>query len=248
MAKITRAFQKIFADGITATGNIAEFGSLAEGSPQYSKDPVQIQSRAAWLSGWAAATIGNQSPAFQDFNGYQYLISRQIAYLLQAGIAEWDTTTVYYIGSFCQVAGVVYKSKIDNNQGNAVGENASWGVWISAAGLSGSYADLTNKPTDLISRAWVNFDGSLTSPSIRASKNVSSVTKLGTGNFRVDFTAPMATTSYAPFGNAISASSGGDSVINFQTLATGSVSFWVKDPTNNTLINSSGVFINVMSL
>ncbi len=147
MSKIQRAFQKIFADGITPTGNILEFGSLAEGSPTYTKDPALIQSRPAWLLGWASATIGNQSPSFQDFNAYMYLISRQIAYLLQSGTAEWDTNTVYYIGSLCQVAGILYRSKTDSNQGNAVADTSNWEVLLSAVATSGAYGDLTGRPS-----------------------------------------------------------------------------------------------------
>jgi hypothetical protein len=36
-------------------------------------------------------------------------------------------------------------------------------------------------------RAWVNFDGTTTPPTIRASGNVSSVTKTGTGDYTVNF-------------------------------------------------------------
>ena len=52
-------------------------------------------------------------------------------------------------------------------------------------------------------RAWVNFDGTGTfspNPSttkIRASGNVSSITDLGTGNYRVNFTTAMPDADYA---------------------------------------------------
>lgn len=47
--------------------------------------------------------------------------------------------------------------------------------------------------------AWVNFNGQGT-VSIRESHNVSSITDLGTGRYRVNFATPMANTNYAIFG------------------------------------------------
>lgn len=46
-------------------------------------------------------------------------------------------------------------------------------------------------------RAWVNFDGTGT-PAIRSAFNVSSITDLGTGNYRINFTEPMGNTDYVP--------------------------------------------------
>lgn len=47
-------------------------------------------------------------------------------------------------------------------------------------------------------KAWVNFDGTLSTPiTPRASFNVSSVTKNGTGEYTVNFATPMADANYA---------------------------------------------------
>jgi hypothetical protein len=46
-------------------------------------------------------------------------------------------------------------------------------------------------------RAWVNFNGTTTPPTIRASGNVSSVTKNGTGDYTVNFTTAMPDANYA---------------------------------------------------
>ena len=40
-------------------------------------------------------------------------------------------------------------------------------------------------------RSWVNFDGTTTPPTIRASGNVSSVTRNGTGDYTVNFATAM---------------------------------------------------------
>lgn len=203
MPKLARAFQKIFAGGITPTGNIGVFGSLAAGFPAYSNNPETIQSLAAWESGWASATVGNQSPAFQDFNGYQYVATRQLAYLMQAGIPEWNAQTPYYIGSFCQVAGVIYRSKTDDNVNNAVGENANWGILLAPVATSGNYNDLTNKPTSQQARAWVNFNGNVpngTNSVINSQFNVSSVQHVSLGVYQVNFTTPLSNANYAVMG------------------------------------------------
>jgi hypothetical protein len=50
-------------------------------------------------------------------------------------------------------------------------------------------------------RAWVNFDGTTASPStIRASGNVTSITKNGTGDYTVNFTNAMPDANFAVAG------------------------------------------------
>ena len=49
-------------------------------------------------------------------------------------------------------------------------------------------------------RAWVNFNGQTTPPTIRASGNVSSVTRNGTGDYTVNFTTAMPDANYAVSG------------------------------------------------
>lgn len=160
MPKIPRFLQKIFASNYeaTPTGQIAKFGSLAAGAALYTSDPATIQSLPAWLNGWSGATVGSKSPTFQDFNAFQYVVTRQLAYLLQAGIPEYDASTTYYIGSWCQVAGVVYKSVIDNNTGNAVSNPTYWVSPFATVATTGSYPDLINKPdASTACRAWCFF-------------------------------------------------------------------------------------------
>ncbi|ROT44995.1 hypothetical protein [Pusillimonas sp. NJUB218] len=52
-------------------------------------------------------------------------------------------------------------------------------------------------------RAWVNFNGTTTPPTIRASGNVSSVTKLTTGRYEIAFTNTMPDANYAVVGGVI---------------------------------------------
>jgi hypothetical protein len=46
-------------------------------------------------------------------------------------------------------------------------------------------------------RAWVNFDGTTTTPTIRASSNMSSVVRNGTGDYTINFTTAMPDVNYS---------------------------------------------------
>ncbi len=52
-------------------------------------------------------------------------------------------------------------------------------------------------------RAWVNFDGTITLPTIRDSRNVSSVTRNANGNYTVSFIAAMQNANYCICGSAL---------------------------------------------
>lgn len=126
MAKITREVAKIF--GSTAGVNqIGQFGSLAAGSPAYSTDPGTIQNLSQWLSGWFEAVIGANSPAIEDMNAFCYVVAYQIAYLMQTGVAEWNSETTYYIGSLANDGlGNTFVSITDDNLNNALTDGANW--------------------------------------------------------------------------------------------------------------------------
>ena len=127
MSKIARKHQKIFGGDLVANENIAEFGSLAEGTPEYSDDPDNIQVRTAYGNGFASSIIGNFAPCLQDFNALFFLITRQLAYLFQSGVSEWLSTTAYYIGSMVHdVDGNIYMSVSDTNLNQAFTVGTKW--------------------------------------------------------------------------------------------------------------------------
>jgi hypothetical protein len=77
---------------------------------------------------------------------------------------------------------------------NAVGATQIANGSVTAAKLG------TTEQTQ-IAKAWVNFDGTLATPiTPRASYNVSSVTKNGTGDYTVNFTTAMADANYSVSG------------------------------------------------
>lgn len=132
MAKITRSTQKVFGDAVGATGNFGKFGSLAAGTPQYSKDLAEIQSLDAWTLGWAGAVVGLKSPALEDMNSLFYTAFKQLAYLLQQGVPEWDAGTTYYVDQFVSNSGKIYKSKTNNNLNNPVTDTNNWIEYVSS--------------------------------------------------------------------------------------------------------------------
>lgn len=119
MAKIPRKTAKIFgANAGAAPNGIGQFGSLAASAPAYSTDLDVIQSLAAWLNGMKAAIIGSDAPAIEDHNAIFYVLAHQVAYILQAGVAEYDAATTYYTNSFVNFNGLLYVSLVDSNTGN----------------------------------------------------------------------------------------------------------------------------------
>ena len=126
MANITRKHHKIFASSATNNG---QFGSAQLGTKINSNDPDVIQALSAYDQGWNSATTGGtELPTLEEMQGLQYNNSYQIAYLLQKGIPEWNTSTDYYIGDIArEIAGTkFYKSITDNNIGNALTDINNW--------------------------------------------------------------------------------------------------------------------------
>jgi hypothetical protein len=68
-----------------------------------------------------------------------------------------------------------------------------------------TYAKIGTTEQGQLCKAWVNFNGTTASPStIRGSYNVSSVTKNGTGDYTVNFTAAMVDANYAAMAMGLS--------------------------------------------
>lgn len=130
MAKLTRFLQKQFASA-AGLNQIGKFGSLAAGTPQYTTDADEVQDLSNFLGGWYDAIVGNNAPAIQDMNGLFFLAFRQLAYLFQAGIAEYNSETTYYIGSVVSTSsGTYYQSIADDNLNNAVTDTTKWRMWL----------------------------------------------------------------------------------------------------------------------
>lgn len=186
MAKLPVALQKIFAGGLPPSGNIAQPGSTASGTPVYSSDPAILQQLAAWANGYAAQLInapgGLSSPVMEELNAILFVLTYQIAYLKQAGIPEWDPTVTYYANSWALVAGVPYISNTDANiNNNPVTDPVNWKTYTSTlAGAANSQI-----------KAWVNFDGR--TGAIDTSFGIFAVGRTGSGVYLITFLTPFTT-------------------------------------------------------
>lgn len=78
--------------------------------------------------------------------------------------------------------------------------------------------DLYSVPAETLARgacrAWVNFDGTITPPTIRESFNVSSVVRNGTGDYTVNFTNAMVDVNYL-----VTINVGGSVASNTETMS-----------------------------
>jgi hypothetical protein len=131
MAKLTIKTQKVFCD-VTPANKLGVFGSYAAGAAAYSNDPDTLQSLTAFGAGLGSALVNNAPPAIQDIDGLGYLFSRQIAYLMQTGIPEWNASVTYYTGSIVNDGtGALYISVADDNLNNAISVLAKWKLYRS---------------------------------------------------------------------------------------------------------------------
>jgi hypothetical protein len=142
--KISRKTQKIFASTSGASG-IAEFGSTAAGSTVFTTDLAVIQS-TEFEEGLAGGIIAGSKrlPVYEEINGVYYTTTKQLAYLFENGIPEWDAGTEYFITSIVRKTGTyeLYGSVGNNNLGNALPSavtDANWTYLGVLSNLSGSY-------------------------------------------------------------------------------------------------------------
>jgi hypothetical protein len=85
-----------------------------------------------------------------------------------------------------------------STSGNVLTSNGT--AWTSSTAPSpASLSTASGSAPSYSARAWVNFNGNST-PTIRASGNVSSITDLGTGVYRVNFTTAMSDADYSTAG------------------------------------------------
>lgn len=128
MAKITRATQKIFGDNALEAA-FTVFGT-AKDNPDYSKNVEELQDSVAYGNGWSDAVDSDVAPYMEDTNGFMYVVTSQLAYILQQGAAiEYDDETTYYTGSIVVAedgSGTWYKSIADDNLGNPLNDSTKW--------------------------------------------------------------------------------------------------------------------------
>lgn len=112
MAKITRYGGDLKAFGSTATGTERTvFGDVTQA------DDLDSNINVDWLRGWGTVGV-NENPTKQDFNAVAYTMGELLSYLHQAGVAEWNVSQEYFIGSITTTAAGAYRSLSASNIGN----------------------------------------------------------------------------------------------------------------------------------
>lgn len=104
--------------------------------------------------------------------------------------------------------------------------------------------------SDINTKAWVNFDGTTSPPTIKSSYNVTSITKSGTGQYTINFTTPFANTNYAVvlgYGTSANASYQVAHTIQYQSKLVGSVDLY-SAAGNNGVYNFSVVDCSEISV
>lgn len=129
MAKLQRRTQKLFA-GNANGDQLAVFGSMKTGTPQYSTD-IEILQSAAYTEGWSEAILNDKAPYLEEMNGVQYGLSYQTAYLLQEGLPEYDDGTNYSNTAIVKSTDnngdlIFFHSLKAENLGNPLTDTESW--------------------------------------------------------------------------------------------------------------------------
>lgn len=138
MAKINRATQKIFGSNANSTA-ITQFGTAKNAEPTYITDGnvEDIQANPSFLTGWANSLEQDLAPFMQDSNALWYMITSQVAYIMQQGMPEYDAQTEYPAGALCKDTDayggiVIYKALQDmlgDNVGHATSEQTYWTIF-----------------------------------------------------------------------------------------------------------------------
>lgn len=158
MAKITRKTQKVFAGSASNNG---VFGSAQLGTKVLSNDLATLQGLSAWDNGWVDAVLtGLQLPPLEEDQTLHYVATKQLAYIFQEGVAEYDSGTTYFQKSIVKKTGTyqIYGSLTDNNTGNPLTDAVNWAllqdlsnpvgttnplIWCGTAGGTSSALTLT---------------------------------------------------------------------------------------------------------
>lgn len=130
MAKITRygGNLKAFASEQN-TNERTVFGS------ETVDDSLDANINADFLRGWGIVPPSGE-PTLEDFNAAFYTLGQILAYLHQAGVAEWHAEQEYFEGSLALTSSGVYRSLTAANIGNAPAtSSANWEPLVTAANL-----------------------------------------------------------------------------------------------------------------
>jgi len=188
MAKIERKNLKIFAENAANNG---QFGSAQNGTKITTQDPETVQALEAWGAGWSSAVIGGSKlPPLEELQSTTFVPTYHLAYLMQEGVAEWNSDTTYYMNSFVKDGPDLYYSLQDDNLNIPLSEAASWKIYspVTLGDLS-TVGDVRQSMLDptafqlLNGDTWVPMDGRDVTGSVYETITTSSNVPDATGVF-----------------------------------------------------------------
>lgn len=140
MAKITRYDGNFKAFGSDATGTERTvFGSTTQ------TDDLTTNLGAEYQRGWGVLPSG-QKPPKQYFNGALFGTSQAVAYLHQAGVAEWNGEQEYHAGSITNRNGQIFVCLTDDHVNASAPETDSTN-WRLDDGSVATISALLNRTT-----------------------------------------------------------------------------------------------------
>ena len=194
MAKLLRRTQKVFASQANAD-QIAVFGSMKTGTPDYSSDVEELQS-AEYLQGWSDAILDDKAPFLEEMNGVQYGLSYQTAYMLQEGIPEYDANTNYSDTTVLKAIDannnvILYHSLKADNLGNPLSDTTSWQrLYITTVGYIGQPQFTLNFGENVLPDDCIWLEGQALSRTLYAQLFAIYGTTYGAGDGETTFNVP----------------------------------------------------------
>jgi hypothetical protein len=187
--------------------------------PNDSAPAVRAQLNSVFQS-IATNNSGSAAPSTTFAHQWWYDTTTNILKQRNAADSAWID-----IGTFDQTGGTFVANAVQLTQGQA--EDPASTVFGTVSGqrigqsINANF-NVSGSAPKYACRAWVNFNGTLTSGNIRASGNVSSVVRNATGQYTVNFSTAMQDVNYAVSGMAsvVSDSTGRGVVVALRTSVT----------------------------
>ena len=203
MAALVPKIIKVFADigatgptganGLTATYQLVQFGSLKSGTPLATNVQATIQALSEYEYGIKSALINGAPLAIQEIDALNYLLTSSAAYIQWYGIGRYNAAIEYFLGSFCKddtsTGKVLFISRINNNINNSVLTSTNWMPFASKEMNSTATLNHNIPAYDMYREHTANTATGIVLPESSALNKGRSILILNTGNQTKTITA-----------------------------------------------------------
>ena len=173
MAKITRYNGNLPAFAQAAVGlERTIFGDTAQA------DDLTSQFSADFLRGWGIVAE-TENPSREDFNAVSYTLSLICAYLHQMGVAEWNASQEYFLGSAVTYNGALYISRTTNTNAIPASSTTNWHRIVDAGNYQALFDTAFSAKTTTFTRGLLTQS---TAANARATLGLGSLSVLNTVN------------------------------------------------------------------